>query len=285
MRVSSLSDPRVIDVIRKYFVPAWLSRDDYQLEARSRDEQAELARLDGERSKRKMRGGAVCVFVVAPNGDVLATQAVQEAYKAENLLPLLKKIVEEQKVKPRDDEAIRASAAAARETKAKTKEGRFIHIWTRVDLKSDNRGVSNDRVELTAEELKAFVPPAEARAGTSWKIADKIAVKLFQYGYPPGPYWKPSDCKVKKATLTATLAAVSEKENRIDLSGDMELNFPLGRPTEGRITAHFVGVAREDRDKHALTALMLVSEQAEFVWYWERKPQVVKMRIALQLEP
>lgn len=285
MRVSSLSDPRVVELLSKYFVPAWLSRDDYQRETRSREEQAELTRLDAERAKRKMPGGTVCVFIVAFNGDVLATQPVQAAYKVENLLPLLQKIVAEQKPKPRDAKAIETVADAAPEEKTKSKEGRFVHIWARIENKGDNRGVSNDRVELTAEELKAFLPPANARPGASWPISDKIAAKLFQYGYPPGPYWNLSFSKVKKATLTATLAAVSDKETRIDLSGDMELNFPVGKPSEGLITAHFVGFARGDTEKRTLTALGLVSERAEYVWYWERKPQLVQMRIALQLEP
>jgi hypothetical protein len=285
MRVSSLSDPRVIDTITKYFVPVWLSRDDYQREKRSGDEQAELERLDAERARRKMEGGAVCVFLVAPNGDVLATQRVQKAYKAENLLPLLQKIVEEQKLQPRDPEAIRASAAENTQAKPKTKEGRFIHIWTRVDAKGDNRGVSNDRVELSGEELQAFLPPADAKAGATWPVPETIAVKLFQYGYPPGPYWKTSDSKLKKAKLTAKLIAVSDKEARIELAGDMELSFPLGRPTEGQVTAHFEGIAQADPGKRTLTSLALVSDRAEFVWYWERKPQTVKMRIAMEMEP
>jgi hypothetical protein len=39
-----------------------------------------------------------------------------------------------------------------------------------------------------------------------------------------------------------------------------------------------------DRKKQTLTALELVSKQAEYVWYWEGKPQPINMRIALELE-
>jgi hypothetical protein len=287
MRVSSLSDPRVLELLTKYYVPVWLSRDDYQREKRSRDEQAELSRLDAERAKRKMEGGTVCVFLVAPNGDVLATQRVLLAYQAETLIPFLKKTIADLKVEPRDPEAIRTSIAEATEAKpkTKTKDGRFVHIWTRVDNGNDNRGLSNDRVELTAEELKAFLPPAAAQPGASWTIPQEIAGKLFQYGYPPGPYWDVKECKVKRAMLTATLASASEKEAYLDLSGAMELSFPDGKPTQGRITARFVGMARVDRDKRTLTTLGLVSEQAGLVWFWQGKPQTIKMRIAMELEP
>ncbi|HTU17742.1 MAG TPA: hypothetical protein VMG10_06725 [Gemmataceae bacterium] len=284
MRVSSLSDRRVIELIRKYFVPAWVSRDFYQIEGDNNEEKAEIARLDDERRKRGLKGGTVCVFIVAPNGDVLATQIVQLAYKPENLIPFLQKIIADLKLKPRSEEAIRASAAEVAEAKPKTKDGRLIHIWTRVDT-GKNRGLSNDRVELTAAEWKAFLPPADANPGASWEIPEKIVHKLYQYGYPPTPYWRATDCKVVKGTLKARLAALSGKETRIELEGQMELSFPYGKPMKGRVTARFAGVLREDREKKTLASLMLVSEKADYVWYWQGKPQPLKMRIALELEP
>jgi hypothetical protein len=284
MRVSSLSDARVIDLVSKYFVPISVSRDDYQREARAEDEKAELIRLDRERARRGLKGGNVCAFIVATNGDVLATQPVQLAYKPENLLPLLQSIIAEQKLGPRSEEDIQTSAARPADAKPKTEGGRFVHTWTSLDS-GGNRGLSNDRVELTAAQWKAFLPPAEAKAGTSWDIPDEIASKLFQYGYPPGPQWMTKDCKVLKATLKATLAAVSDEEARIELSGEMILKFPVGKPTEGRISAHFVGAGRADRRKLALRSLELVSEGAEYVWFWQGKPQPRKLRIAMELEP
>lgn len=284
MRVSSLSDRRVIELISKYFVPAWVSRDFYQLDGDNNDAKAEIKRLDGERHKRGLEGGTVCVFLVAANGDVLATQRVQLAWKPENLIPFLQKIIADQKLKPRSEEAIRASTAEVREAKPKTKDGRLIHIWTRVDI-HDNRGLSNDRVELTAAEWKAFLPPADAKPGTSWEIPEAIAHKLFQYGYPPGPYWRAKECKVLKGTLKAKLAALSGEEARIQLEGEVVLSFPHGKPTEGRVTARFVGVVRADRKKETLASLMLVSEKADYVWHWQDRSQLLKMRIALELEP
>ena len=284
MRVSSLSDPRVVDLVSKYFVPVCVSRDDYQHDPRSQDEKAELLRLDRDRAKRGFKGGNVCAFVITANGDVLATQPVQLAYKPENLLSFLQTIVAEQKLGPRSEEAIRASAAQPADERSKTAGSRFIHIWTCMDT-GLNRGLTNDRAELTAAQCQAFLPPAQAKPGASWTIPEEIAHKLFQYGYPPGPQWMTKDCKVMKGTLKATLAAVSGAEARIELEGEMFLKFPFGRPTEGRITSRLVGAARADCRKQTLTSLELVSEDAEYVWYWQGKPQPRKMRIAIELEP
>lgn len=285
MRVSSLSNPRIVELISKYFVPSWVSRDDYQREPRSKDDKAELDRVDRDRHNRGFKGGTVCAFIIAPNGDVLATMPVQQAYTPANLLPFLEKAIAEQKLEPRSQEAVQASAAKPAEVKPKTEGGRFIHIWTRQDA-GQNQGVSNDLVELTAAEWKAFLPPEKAKKGDSWDIPETIAFKLYQYCYPPGSQWVSKECKVHKGTLKATLTADSETEARIKLSGDMDLKYPFGKPTEGHVTAHFVGVVHADRKKQTLTSLAMVSsEKAEYVWYWQGKPQPRKVRIALELEP
>jgi hypothetical protein len=41
MRVSSLSDEKVINLLTKYFIPVWVSRDHYQLAAPSDAEKDE----------------------------------------------------------------------------------------------------------------------------------------------------------------------------------------------------------------------------------------------------
>ena len=70
------------------------------------------------------------------------------------------------------------------------------------------------------------------------------------------------------------------------LEGEMKLSFPhTGKPTDGRVTARFVGVAHQDAKKRTLTSLALVAEQADYVWYWQGKPQPIEMRIALEMEP
>lgn len=286
MRVSSLSDGRVIRLISNYFVPVWVSRDSYQLDPRTKDEQAELDRIDAERRKRGLDRGTVCAIVLDSEGNVRTTQRVQLAYKAENLIPFLEKIVADLKPTPRRAEAIRATAALPAEIKPKTQGGRLVHVWTRCDQKGVNRGLSHDRVELTATECLAFAPPAKARPGTSWKIADEIAGKLFQFCYPPTPHWKAKESKVLNATLTATLVAVSAKEARIKLEAAMKLSYPhQGKPTDGRVTARFVGMAHWDARKRALASLALVAEKADYVWYWQGKPQPVPMRIALEMGP
>ena len=98
MRVSSLSDDKVINFLSKYFIPVWVLRDHYQLAAPSDAEKDELLRIDRDRGKRGLEGGTVSVFIIVPDGKVIASMAVQKAYKPENLAPFLQKIVNDQQL-------------------------------------------------------------------------------------------------------------------------------------------------------------------------------------------
>jgi hypothetical protein len=287
MRVSSLSDERVLGLISRFFVPAWVSSDNYQLDPRTREEQAEWGRINAERRDRGLDRGSVCVIIVDPDGSVRATQRVQLAYKPENLIPFLEKIIADEKLTPRRTEAIQFTAVRPADLKPKAEGGRIVNIWTRCDQKGANRGLTHDRVELTAAECQAFAPPANARPGTSWKLPEEIAHKLFQFCYPPNPHWKAKESKVLSGTLTATLVAVSAQEARIELEGETKLSFPYtGKPTDGHITARFVGVARQDRQKRTLESLALVAERANYVWYWQGKAQpTIPMRVAMEIGP
>src|SRR6266851_1720426 len=119
MRVSSLSDERVIALISKHFVPVWHSRDAYQLAETSKEEQTELDRVDHDRAKRGLEGGTVCVYLLKADGTVAATMAVQSACKPENLVPFLEKYVKDEKLQPRDADAVKATKAGARAAKPK----------------------------------------------------------------------------------------------------------------------------------------------------------------------
>src|SRR5262249_41213656 len=106
MRVSSLSDERIIDLISRHFVPTWISRDRYQMEKVSREEQLLLGKIDQSRRAKKLEGGAVCVYVARSSGDVIATLIVHKAWKPDLLIEFLKKIIADEKVEPKKAEKV-----------------------------------------------------------------------------------------------------------------------------------------------------------------------------------
>jgi hypothetical protein len=286
MRVSSLSDERVIRLLTQYFVPVWVSRDHYQLAPPSKAEQDELLRLDRDRRQRGLEGGTVSVFLIAPDGTVAASQPVQLAYKPEKLIPFLEKYVEAERLRPRDPAAVRATAAPRPQVRAKTEGGLLLTVRTRFDGKGPNRGVGRDRVELAPAEWSALLPAGDARPGSSWQVPRKVADKFFGLFYPPLPHWDAKDSKVVRGSLTATTVSVSAREVQVKLAGTVELLFPYtGKATDGRVKAKLVGTMRYDPARRAVTSFVLVSDEASYVWHWEDKPQPGTMLIAVEMGP
>lgn len=279
MRVSSLSDERVISLVSKYFVPAWLSRDRYQLGKVDKDEQDLLARMDRSRRGKKLEGGAVCVYVVKASGEVTATLTVQKAWKADLLVPFLKKVIEEEKLAPRRAAEVKAAAAPA--PKPKGKDGRLFAVWTRFNGK-ENRGTSRDLVELNRGEWSAFLP-AKAKVGYAWKVPRATGEKLLSNAYPPLPHWDAKLARVAACELTAAVSSVSDGVVTVRLEGKLELIYPhKGEPTDGRVTAELVGVVRGDPAKGKLTSLRLTSDGANYVWHWQGKGQTKAMSLAVE---
>jgi hypothetical protein len=285
MRVSSLSDERIIRLVSKYFVPAWLSRDHYHMDAPGKAEQEEMWRIDRERRSRKFVGGSVCVYIVAPDGDLLATLPVQQAFKPDVLVDFLEKIIKDRKLTARKPEDAKASAAPPKEApKPRTRGGLLLHLYTRFDGVKPDAGVSQDWVEWTAEEWKALLPAGDAEEGKSWEVPAKVADKLLVHFYPPGPNWNVSASKVLKSSLKAKLVGTSADESRVRLEGTVELGFPFrGAKPDGRVTASFTGLLRYDRKAGAVTSFLLASDEARYVYYWKEKAQPArKMRIAVE---
>jgi hypothetical protein len=286
MRASSLSDERVIELVSRYFVPAWLSRDNYQLGARSDAERAEIHRIDVDKQKRGLKGGTVCIYLLAPDGTVLATLPVHQAHDPKNLIPFLKQFIEKEQLEPRRPEAVRASAASRKAVRPRTAKGLVLHVRTKNEGPRANYGVSEDWVELTAKEWKTFLPAPEVRAGDSRQVPEEVVDKLFQSFYPPGPNWKVADSTILSRALTTTVLSATEEEVRLGLRGSVELSHPFGGPdSPGRVKATLVGVLHYDPMRKAITSFVMVSEEAKFVWQWKGNPQPEKMVIAVEAEP
>jgi hypothetical protein len=287
MRVSSLSNEKVLSLVSQYFVPTWLSGDHYQLDKPGRDEQDLLARINTSRRLKRVEGGAVCVYIVTAKGEVLASLPVGKACNPNLLAPFLRKVVDEQKLQPRNPADARAGAASAKgPPKPATSDGHLFTIRTRFDTGKDNRGTSRDVVELTKAQWSSFLPPSKAHQGTSYKVSHGAAEKLLKQGYPPLPHWKADLARVKTCELTAKVSTISDTEARLWLEGKLELIYPYqGKPTDGRVTARLVGMARCDLKAGKLTALALTSDGARYVWYWQGKAFPKEMSLAVEMGP
>jgi hypothetical protein len=274
MRTSSFSDDRVIRLVSTYFVPVHVSRDCYLQEKPDFATQAELNRIDTERKAKKMEGGAVAIYILQPDGTVLTTIPVQQAYFPDKFLDFLERVVRENKFEPRRPEDVRKTTAeAAPPRRTATTDGLLLTVWTRGE---DNKGKGTttiDFLDLSAEEWRTLTPPDDAKVGATWTVPERIADRLLILCYPPGPHWNTRENKLTARSLNATLTAIEGEENVIRLTGKVEMIQPFtGKPDDTRLTVRLVGYVRQDRSKKTITDINLASDEAIRQSYYQSKP-------------
>ena len=181
MRVSSLSDFRVIAMISDYFVPVSVSRDNYQSLPLSDRDSSILKRIDYQVEQRGLDRGSVCVFLLDTEGDVLQSLRVERASDPEVLLPLLGSVVAKQAPTQatrseilarlegqRDSVAIESARSEAREI--------VLHIATRFDERRAHWGLSEDWVKFSPLEWQDWIRfGPDIEEGDSWSASGKAS--------------------------------------------------------------------------------------------------------------
>ncbi len=276
MRTSSFSNEQVIELISKYFVPVWLSVDDYG----TQKSEADLA--EWKQIQKRGKAGNIYVYIVAPDGGVIDKLGVAQALKPdEYLLPLLHKLIQEQALKPRDLKAVRASAADLDAVpRPRTEDGIMLRLWAHGE-----RGRAEEWLELTAAEAAAFVPAANTTEGITWTIAGTTAERLYKHFYPPVGNYKAENSKVLNSALTAKVVGVSAQEFRMLLDGELEMqhNASCDNSMPAHVKMKVFGVLRYDRVRGRLTALQLTTDQGLHTWYWQGKPAHSRMDITVEM--
>src|SRR5260370_38608501 len=103
MRAGSLSDAKVIALLNRYFVPVYVSREDAADWGNGPpEEKAEHQRINLDAAKAGLFTGTVLVYILTPDGHPMDSLHVAEAYKPEQLIPLLERTVQKFNARPGD---------------------------------------------------------------------------------------------------------------------------------------------------------------------------------------
>jgi hypothetical protein len=274
MRTSSFSSNEVVKIISEFFVPVWMSNDDYARTKKSTAEKAELARVKRQTSSKKMVNGDVNVFLLDPDGEVIDTMGVAKAMEPQNLLPFLKKHVSERGLKSRDPEDVKASTRPTIGVpESQAPGGLMLHVCTRyLPPREAEAGCTDDFVELTAAELTSLYPPPDSKVGTSWDVANVVGEKLFPFCYPAVCHYDSKASKLGKSKLKAVVSEITPTEIQVSLSGVLEMDHSRDGRIDGRISANLVGLLRYDRSNQTIKSLQIASENGEYLWHWEGRP-------------
>src|SRR5215475_6010039 len=113
MRASSLSNPAVISLLNRFFVPVYVSNEDYRKNGpASADERAEYQRIYREALQAKLSTGTVHAYVLTPDGHPIDSLHVAQAARVENLLEMLRRTVQRLNLTPGEPLVAPAGQAA-----------------------------------------------------------------------------------------------------------------------------------------------------------------------------
>jgi hypothetical protein len=283
MRASSLSNRDVIDLLSNYFVPVWLSTDDFELVPKDRKETEAYQRYKKQAKAQGLSASTVQVYIIMPDGTLRTTLHVAKAIQGDNLRSLLAKTVEECVLEPRPAGTRRPPQMRPRR-RAEAKDGVEFHVMARYLGPRASSGVAEAWIPVTAAECAQFVP-RELRKDLSWSLPAETTNKIYRQFFPPLPNYTPDRSRVEESSLTATVEAVDGDRALLRLRGTLHMKRSVTiQERDSDIRARTSGYALVNGKTRTLQELGLVTDDADFVWYWQGKPQPSKITASVEYD-
>jgi hypothetical protein len=275
MRAGPLSDPKVISLLNRYFVPVYISNEDYHGKppAVPPEEAQAHQRIYREALQEKRPAGSVCVYLVAPDGKGLDSLIVSDAARPGQLQKLLEAAV----AKLGTTEGKPLVPPAAQSAAPKAEPGSLVcHLVARVDHRGSwGEFPSENWVVLRPEDQAAFVPPGAADAGATWEIDRQAAARLLTYFYPQTETCNcaldaveggPHQHRIEQLALKGRVVSVQGETVLARLEGGVKIKhtFYPKRDDDNRAEATVLGYVEFDRGKKEVRSLRLVTEKATY---------------------
>jgi hypothetical protein len=232
-----LSNDRVISLLNRYFVPVYIANTDYREGGEaSAEEKAELRRIHQEGHARKLSVGTVHAYVLGPDGHLLDSMHVAEAFKVQKLIGMLEKTTQtlgtragEPLAKPQPQSFAKADP-----------DSLLLHVTARYLERKGEEYVliedaggnwsafpGEDWVELSREQWLRLLPPGQPRAGQAWDLDREVTAALLSRFYPPTENNDLSKNRIEGQSLKGTVLSVEGGVVRASLEGAFKMKHPF----------------------------------------------------------
>lgn len=268
MRAGPLSHAKVISLLNSYFVPVFISNEDYDDKGTAPPaEKTERSRIFQEAAKAHLSVGTVHVYVLTSDGHPFDSLHIATATKTERLVELLERTIQRLKVAPGKPliKPIPQSVAP------KSKPGSLILHLTARSL--DGRGswgefpVENWLLLERAQWTK-FLPAGEAEVGSSWDIEPDVAARLLKYFYPATENNDPAKNRIQQQSLKATMVSLTGGRGgvaRARLQGSLKMKHSFYHRDDDKVVeATFVGFVDFEPGKRRIRSLRMVTDKATY---------------------
>jgi hypothetical protein len=256
MRAGPLSNPQVIELLNRYFVPV-TSANEFP--------DADRVRIYHEFADKHLGIGDVHVYVVGPDGAAIAGLDIGSAMDSDKEIAFLTSIVERLHTQPGLPVFAPHPQSSAPPVPP---DAPAIHLVARKLIgRTWNEFPSENWIVLTKQEWDQTLPPADAQPKTTWQVPAPVATKLAEWIYPQTEDTRRANRnRVDEADFRFTLVTLLDSlaRARIDAHVRLRHSFYPGKPAEEFATSDLTGYADFDLAKHQVTRFRLITHKAEY---------------------
>ena len=281
MRASSLSNDKVIDLLNHFFVPVYLSNEDFAKGGCApEEERKELQRVFREALDAKRSAGTVHVYILGPDGKGLNSMHVATAYKVEKIVPMLEAAVAQYKLTasrtifPPGEQSRHPKCApgslvlhlVARNVVKKGEE--LVPTQTKLgETRSAGWGSypSEDWIVYSKEDAAKLLPRGDVQSGTTWKLDADLSARFLTHFYPTTENNDVKKNKIQKQEVVGTVLSVRDGVARAKLTGHLTMEHWFYHKADGNVVdAKLAGYIDFEPATGKVRALRLITEDATY---------------------
>lgn len=283
-----LSNPKIIGLLRHYFVPVLINFQRYQpggdVSDEERDEFERLRhrvatatdlrfppqRLAGHLGLNDSSFGVdpTYALIFDARQRPLDLITIDEIRQAQPTYAALKRAVA--RLHPPRGKPLRHASLS--DASAPEPRGLAIHVTARY---LGHTGLMMDDVlhafpteawiTFNERETDSLLPPRGAREGATWKLPSEVARKLFHEFYPPSEVSSPELTQVEAQSLTGRLEVMGETHALVRLEGAFRLRHPWWNAEDEKyVEASVVGFVEMDPRTRGIQWFRLVTYDASY---------------------
>jgi hypothetical protein len=271
----------VISLLNRYFVPVYVSNEDYAKDGCApAEEKAERNRIWRDAAKAELSSGTVHVYILDRDAHVIDSQHVAVASKVDKLTEMLERTVEKLKleegkplVKPAPQSCTPLADADSLVLHLTARNlRRTAEEWLPVkptlgETRSGNWGAYavEDWIVLKKDESAKLLPEGDVKEGTAWDVDKTIAAKVLTHFYPSTENNDLTKNRIDEQGLQATVLSVKDGVVRARIDGAFKMKHTFYHKDDDNVVeATIVGVLDYDQAARKIRSLQLATDKATY---------------------
>jgi hypothetical protein len=264
LRAGPLSNPTIIDLLNRYYVPVTSSNEEAENGGTGPPaEKAERQRIYLDFYAKKLPLGDVNVYIVGPDGSSVAGLDIGNAMDAGKLSAFLTRVATQLHTTPGPPAVMPHPQSAA---PASAADALVLHLVSRsLAGGSWHEFPAENWIVLSRAEWTQLLPGEASALKASWEVPRPVAVKMAEWIYPQNEEkTQVNRSRVDVAAFRMTVVAVENGLARARIDGKVRLKhtFYPGGNAEDYADSELLGFVDFDMSKRTVQRLRLATNKA-----------------------